>query len=142
MLDRGTKIYAAVLVSVVLIFTAAVLYEPPKLRDMNRMLAEDALLSAYPYPFRVLRIDNDGLITWCVVGPLAARAGKAIEIGMYTPTAYIGLVRHRRVELQIGRRYHFLPGLCMLQSRHSGLISELARRPDGMRARLEGIWIS
>lgn len=59
MLDRGTKIYAAVLVSVVLIFTIAVLYEPPKLRDMNRTLAEDALLSAYPYPFRVLRIDND-----------------------------------------------------------------------------------
>lgn len=84
----------------------------------------------------------NGLVTWCVVGPLAARDANAIEIGMYTPVAYLGLVRHTRVELQIGRRYHFLPGLCMLQSRHSGLIAELAKRPDGMRARLEGIWIS
>lgn len=84
----------------------------------------------------------NALVTWCVVGPLAARAAKSIEIGNYTPMAYLGLVRHTRVELQLGRRYHFLPGLCMLQSRHSGVIAELARRPDGARVRLEGIWIS
>ena len=83
----------------------------------------------------------NGLVTWCVVGPLAAREVEAVEMGSYTPMAYLGLVHHTRVELQLGRRYHFLPGLCMLQSRHSGVIAELARRPDGTRVRLEGIWI-
>ena len=83
----------------------------------------------------------NGLITWCVVGPLAAREHDSIEIGLYTPVAYIGIVKHTRVPLEIGRRYHFLPGLCMLQSRHSGVINEIARRPDGARVRLEGIWI-
>ncbi|OOG25158.1 hypothetical protein B1C78_07000 [Thioalkalivibrio denitrificans] len=84
----------------------------------------------------------NALITWCVVGPLAAREAESKEIGNYTPVAYMGLVRHARVELQVGRRYHFLPGLCMLQSRHSGVITELARRPEATRVRFEGIWIS
>lgn len=84
----------------------------------------------------------NALITWCVVGPLAARDAEAVEIGNYTPIAYLGLVRHSRVELQVGRRYHFLPGLCMLQSRHSGVITELAKRPEATRVRFEGIWIS
>jgi uncharacterized Fe-S cluster-containing protein len=44
--------------------------------------------------------------------------------------------------MQIRRRYYFLPQTCMLQSRHSGVIAALARRPDGMRVRLEGIWIA
>lgn len=58
MLDRGTRIYAAVLAAVVLAFTAAVLYEPPRLRDLNRALAADAQVAAYPYPFRVRRIEG------------------------------------------------------------------------------------
>jgi uncharacterized protein len=80
-------------------------------------------------------------LEWCLVGPLAAR-GRGIEIGAYTPVAYDGLVRHARVSLQIGRRCYFLPHRCMLQSRHSGVITALAQRPEGMRVRLEGIWIA
>ncbi len=44
-------------------------------------------------------------------------------------------------DLQIGRRYHFLPRLCMIQSRHSAVIAALAERPGGTRVRLEGILI-
>jgi uncharacterized protein len=83
----------------------------------------------------------DGTVVWCVVGPMAARAG-GIEIGLYNPLAYEGLVRHARGQLYIGRRYYFLPQTCMLQSRHSGVIAALARRTDGLRVRLEGIWIA
>lgn len=82
----------------------------------------------------------NGIITWCVVGQLAARLGSA-EIGLYNPIAYEGLVRHTRAELQIGRRYFFLPRACMLQSRHSGVANALAKREEGLRVRLEGIWI-
>lgn len=83
----------------------------------------------------------NGAITWCVVGPLAARE-RGREIGYYQIIAYDGLVRHSREELQIGRRYYFLPRTCVLLSRHSGLISALAKRGDETRVRVEGIWIS
>lgn len=82
----------------------------------------------------------NGAITWCIVGPLAAR-DQGREIGYYQIVAYDGLVRHSREELQIGRRYYFLPRTCVLLSRHSGLISALAKRGDETRVRLEGIWI-
>lgn len=81
----------------------------------------------------------NGAITWCIVGPLAAR-DQGREIGYYQIIAYDGLVRHSREELQIGRRYYFLPRTCVLLSRHSGLISALAKRDDATRVRLEGIW--
>ena len=83
----------------------------------------------------------NGSIVWCVVGPLAARE-RGREIGHYHILAYEGIVRHTRQELQIGQRYFFLPRMCMLQSRHSGLVSALAKREAGMRVRVEGIWIS
>ncbi|OGS98100.1 MAG: hypothetical protein A3F73_11550 [Gallionellales bacterium RIFCSPLOWO2_12_FULL_59_22] len=82
-----------------------------------------------------------GVIVWCIVGPMAARE-RGREIGHYHIIAYEGLVRHTREELQIGRRYFFLPRMCMLQSRHSGLVNALAKRKDGLRARVEGIWIA
>lgn len=82
----------------------------------------------------------NGTIVWCVVGPLAARE-HGIEIGQYNPVAYEGIVRFTRQPLHIGARYHFLPHYCMLQSRHSAVISALAKRKTGLRVRLEGIWI-
>ncbi len=83
----------------------------------------------------------NGTIVWCVVGPMAARE-RSVEIGHYNPVAYEGIVRRSRRNLEIGRRYYFLPRLCMLQSRHSGLVNALAKRPEGMRVRVEGIWIA
>lgn len=83
----------------------------------------------------------NGLIVWCVVGPLHARE-RGINIGCYTPVAYEGIVKQTREELQIGRRYFFLPRYCMLQSRHSGLINMITRTKDGDRVRIEGIWIA
>ena len=83
----------------------------------------------------------NGTIVWCVIGPMAARE-RGREIGYYHILAYEGIVRHARQELQIGRRYFFFPRMCMLQSRHSGLVNALAKRESGMRVRVEGIWIS
>lgn len=83
----------------------------------------------------------NGVIVWCIVGPLAARE-HGREIGHYHIIAYEGLVRHTRQALQIGQRYFFLPRMCMLQSRHSGLVNALAKRENGMRVRVEGIWIA
>jgi uncharacterized protein len=83
----------------------------------------------------------NGAIVWCVVGPMAARE-RGREIGHYHIIAYEGIVRHTLKELQIGQRYFFFPRMCMLQSRHSGLVNALAKRENGMRVRVEGIWIA
>jgi uncharacterized Fe-S cluster-containing protein len=83
-----------------------------------------------------------GALLWCVVGPIAGREAHAVEIGAYHIVAYEGLVRTARVAPQVGGRYFFKPALCMLQSRHSGVVSAAAHRPDGWRVRFEGIAIA
>jgi len=82
----------------------------------------------------------NGVIVWCIVGLMAARE-RGREIGHYHIVAYEGIVRHAQQKLQIGQRYFFFPRMCMMQSRHSGLVNALAKREDGMRVRVEGIWI-
>ncbi len=82
----------------------------------------------------------NGTFVWCVVGPMAARE-RGIDIGCYNSTAYEGLVKDTRAELLIGKRYYFQPRFCMLQWRHCGLINSLGKTPEGMRVRIEGLWI-
>jgi len=82
----------------------------------------------------------NGLVTWCIVGPIPARE-RGIEIGLYTAIAYEGVVRKTRTELRFGMRYYFLPRYCVLQSRHSGLVNTISKTKDGYRVRVEGIWI-
>lgn len=82
----------------------------------------------------------NGTFIWCIVGPLQARE-KGINIGYYNTTAYEGIVKVKKVELEIGKRYYFQPRYCMLQWRHCGLVNSLGKTPDGLRARIEGLWI-
>ena len=82
----------------------------------------------------------NGVATWCIVGPMLARK-KGINIGYYNTTAYEGIVNYTREELRIGMRYFFQPRYCMLQWRHCGLINQLAKTKDGLRVRIEGLWI-
>ena len=82
----------------------------------------------------------NGTVVWCVVGPMLARE-RGINIGYYNTTAYEGLVNHSKVDLQIGVRYYFQPRYCMLQWRHCGLVNSMAKTPDGLKVRIEGLWI-
>lgn len=82
----------------------------------------------------------NGTVIWCIVGPLLARE-KGINIGYYNTTAYEGLVKHSKEELVIGKRYYFQPRYCMLQWRHCGLVNSIAKTKEGLRVRIEGLWI-
>ncbi len=83
-----------------------------------------------------------GVLVWCVTGPLAPRqSGVFKDLGYYTALAYEGLIKESRCEVKIGMRYFFQPRRCMLQWRHSGLVNYLSRVPEGLQARLEGLWI-
>jgi uncharacterized Fe-S cluster-containing protein len=82
----------------------------------------------------------NGAVVWCTVGPIEARK-QGIYIGYYHIIAYEGIVMDKKIEIQFGRRYYFLPRYCMLQSRHSGLINTMMKTDEGLRVRLEGIWL-
>ena len=84
---------------------------------------------------------RSGVIVWCVTGPLGARQEGYKDLGYYIAEGYEGLITETRAELKIGARYYFLPRMCMLQWRHSGLINYLNRTKEGWQVRLEGLWI-
>lgn len=82
-----------------------------------------------------------GVIVWCVTGPLNPRQRGYKDLGYYIAEGYEGLITESRSEIQIGMRYFFMPRMCMLQWRHSGLVNYLNRTPVGIQVRLEGLWI-
>jgi uncharacterized Fe-S cluster-containing protein len=95
---------------------------------------------------RILEVDKkSNLLKWCVLGPLVIRRSnkriKIVDIGSYAPVVFIGLIKERKIEPKVGMRYNFIPRKCMIQWRHSGLISSLNKVPQGYRARIEGIFL-
>jgi len=84
---------------------------------------------------------KNGVIVWCVTGPLNPRMHGSKDIGYYSAQAYEGIITETRKELRIGMRYWFLPHRCMLQWRHSGLINFINRSKSGIRVRIEGLFI-
>ncbi len=84
---------------------------------------------------------RNGVMTWCVTGPLGPRQHGYKDLGYYIAEGYEGMVHKSRVELRIGMRHFFQPRMCMLQWRHSGLINYLNKTNDGWQIRLEGLFI-
>jgi uncharacterized Fe-S cluster-containing protein len=85
---------------------------------------------------------RNGVINWCVTGPLKPRSEGFIDIGYYTAQAYEGLIRESKEPIKLGRRYWFLPRRCMLQWRHSGLVNAVVKNKDGSyKVRIEGLYI-
>lgn len=90
----------------------------------------------------VIDVDHvTGVMTWCVTGPLNPRTKEYKDLGYYSAQAYEGFANIAKEELKIGKRYWFLPHRCMLQWRHSGLVNFLNKTKDGLRVRIEGLFI-
>ena len=85
---------------------------------------------------------RNGVVYWCVTGPLRPRSEGFKDIGFYVSEAYEGLVKESKVPVQLGMRYWFLPRRCMLQWRHSGLVNAITKMKDGsLKIRVEGLLI-
>lgn len=85
---------------------------------------------------------RNGVINWCVTGPLWPRSEGFVDIGYYIAQGYEGVIREAKSKIEIGRRYWFMPRRCMLQWRHSGLVNALTKMPDGsFNVRIEGLYI-
>jgi len=57
-MDRFTRNYSIVLGVVIVVLVALFMYEDPQIQSLNDRLLQDTRLSAYPYSFRVLRLEN------------------------------------------------------------------------------------
>lgn len=85
---------------------------------------------------------RNGVINWCVTGPLKPRTEGFVDIGYYVAQGYEGIIKESKVPIQLGMRYWFLPRRCMLQWRHSGLINAITKTKDGfLKVRIEGLFI-
>ena len=85
---------------------------------------------------------RNGVINWCVTGPLKPRSEGFIDIGYYVAQGYEGIIKESKVPIQMGMRYWFLPRRCMLQWRHSGLVNAITKMKDGsLKIRIEGLFI-
>lgn len=85
---------------------------------------------------------RNGVVYWCVTGPLKPRSEGFKDIGYYVSQAYEGIIKESKVPIQLGMRYWFLPRRCMLQWRHSGLVNAVTKMKDGyLKVRVEGLLI-
>jgi uncharacterized Fe-S cluster-containing protein len=85
---------------------------------------------------------RNGVIKWCVTGPLRPRNEGFIDIGYYVSQSYEGIIKEWKADIQLGVRYWFLPRRCMLQWRHSGLVNAVTKMKDGsFKVRIEGLLI-
>lgn len=85
---------------------------------------------------------RNGVIDWCVTGPLRPRNEGFIDIGYYVAQGYEGIIKEWNKEIKVGLRYWFMPRRCMLQWRHSGLINAVTKLKDGSyKVRIEGLFI-
>jgi uncharacterized Fe-S cluster-containing protein len=85
---------------------------------------------------------RNGVINWCVTGPLRPRNEGFVDIGYYVAQAYDGLITEYNEEIRLGKRYWFLPRRCMLQWRHSGLVNSVTKlKSGGYKVRIEGLFI-
>lgn len=85
---------------------------------------------------------NTGLITGHVVGPKEIRNGhKYFDFGAYHMIGFEGIATEIKVEPSFGNRVTFLPGFCMMNVAHTGLINFVAKYSDRIEVRIENIII-
>lgn len=83
-----------------------------------------------------------GLLTCLVVGPGVVRnAGEFKEIEAYHMVGFEGVARTVRREPIFGMRQRFLPGYCMMNLTHTGVVNMVLAQPGGLHVRLEDIRI-
>jgi uncharacterized Fe-S cluster-containing protein len=91
---------------------------------------------------RVIEADEvTGAITGHVVGPAFSRGKEVKDVKCYHMLGFEGGVLPISGEPQFGMRYHFLPGFCMLDRAHTGLVNTVIKKPWGLQIRIENILI-
>ena len=91
---------------------------------------------------RVLDADPlTGVITGHVVGPAYSRDRDVKDVSMYHMLGFEGMAQVVSREPRFGVRHSFLPGFCMMDRAHTGLVNMVIRKPWGLQVRVEDVVI-
>jgi hypothetical protein len=83
-LDRGTKIYIGVLVGILLVILVAWLFSlDPRVWEINDELEQQPEIASYPFPFRVLEIENGVAV---VASPRSPEVSVIRFLGLIDPS--------------------------------------------------------
>ena len=95
-----------------------------------------------PHVLEVIKIDPlTGVLDTWVVGPREAREGRVKDIAAYFMLGFEGTAAEIRREPAFGCRATFLPGFCMMNLNHTGLVNMVLAKKEGLHVRLEDIRI-
>jgi len=91
-------------------------------------------------------IDADeitGVLTCHVISPLAAREepDRVKDLRAYHMIGFEGLAETVRKPPEFGRRQRFLPGFCMMNITHTGVVNMVLEKKAGTHLRVEDIRI-
>ncbi|SCL74726.1 putative Fe-S cluster [Methanoculleus chikugoensis] len=80
-----------------------------------------------------------GLLTCLVVGPEVSRGGEFKDVEAYHIVGFEGIARTVRREPVFGMRQRFLPGYCMMNLTHTGVVNMILAQSPGLHVRVEDI---
>lgn len=96
-----------------------------------------------PHILEVYEVDMlTGVLNTWSVGPKQARDGNAVNIGAYTMEGFEGMAVNISKTPVIGKTAVFMPGFCMLQLSHYGLVNTLYNTEKGLFVRIEDIHVA
>jgi uncharacterized Fe-S cluster-containing protein len=95
-----------------------------------------------PHVLRVIEAEyTTGLLYTWVVGPKYSRDRETKDLIAYHMIGFEGIAARIKKEPEFGKRVTFLPGFCMMNLNHTGLVNLLLQKSAGLHIRLEDIRI-
>jgi uncharacterized Fe-S cluster-containing protein len=95
-----------------------------------------------PHVLEVIEADPvTGLLTTWVVGPRVSRMKEVKDVKAYHMIGFDGYAEKIRKEPVVGCRVTFLPGCCMMNLNHTGLVNMSLQKSNGLQIRVEDIRI-
>ena len=95
-----------------------------------------------PHVLQVIKAEQlTGLLDTWVVGPKFAREREVKDVQAYHMIGFEGLATEIKKEPEFGCRVSFLPGFCMMNLNHTGLVNMVLVKSSGLQVRIEDIRI-
>lgn len=95
-----------------------------------------------PHVLKIIEAEyNTGLLYTWVVGPKYSREQEVKDLTAYHMVGFEGVASGIRKEPGFGRRVTFLPGFCMMNLNHTGLVNMILAKSFGLQVRIEDIRI-
>jgi uncharacterized Fe-S cluster-containing protein len=95
-----------------------------------------------PHVLRIIKADMvTGLLYTWVVGPKYSRDQEVKDVTAYHMVGFEGIANRVTREPAFGCRVTFLPGFCMMNVNHTGLVNMVLQKSCGIHLRLEDIRI-